>query len=100
VDGSILCTGLITVNTEDNKQAKQDFSSMSFTALGPIDIQTGGKPVIGDAVGLVINGANGAWGKPDNIKDISFTTTDTDVTDGGIYKVTVEYKTRGFNPLP
>jgi hypothetical protein len=100
VDGSVLCTGLITVNTEGNRQAKQDFSSMSFTALGPLDVQAGNNPVLGEATGLVVNGANGAWGKPENIRGISFETTDTDVRDGGIYEVTVEYKTRGFNPIP
>jgi hypothetical protein len=93
----------MTVNTENNKQAKQDFSSIAFTGLNPIDIniQRNRKLQevdIGDSIGLVVTGTNGAWGKSDNIKDIDFSLVDGDF-EAGIYEVTINYKTRGFNPL-
>ena len=94
----------MTVNTEDNKQAKKDFSSLAFTALNPIDISGGGRKLqqvdvdIGDSIGLVVTGTNGAWGKSDNIKDIDFKLVEGDFT-GGVYEVEIQYKTRGFNPL-
>ena len=46
---------------------------------------------VGDFTGLVITGSNGAWGKSENIKDISY-------TDIGNDEVEVTYKTKGFNP--
>ena len=93
----------MTVNTEDNKQAKKDFSSLAFTALNPLDIEIARNRKlqevdIGDSVGLVVTGTNGAWGKSDNIKDIDFKLVEGDFT-GGVYEVEIQYKTRGFNPL-
>ena len=73
--GDLLCNGIITVNTEGNKRAKQDFSSVAFTGLSPIDISGGTRRLysvdVGDFTGLVVTGSNGAWGKSDNIKDIT-----------------------------
>ena len=77
---------------------------MSFTGFAPLDIfTTGTDPFfganIGQATGLVITGANGAWGKPDNILNITFDNLSGD-TLKGIFEVTTDYKSRGFNPLP
>ena len=95
----LLCNGIITVNTEGNKRAKQDFSCVAFTGLSPIDISGGERRLysvdVGDFTGLVVTGSNGAWGKSENIKDISY----TDIGDD-IYEVEVTYKTKGFNPVP
>lgn len=99
-DGALQCSGIITVNTEENERAKQDFSSIAFTAQGPLDI-TDLSPLdatIGPATGLVITGSNGAWGKSDNIKDITFTPV-SGATAFGVYEIEIEYKTRGFNPV-
>ena len=97
--GDLLCNGIITVNTEGNKRAKQDFSSVAFTGLSPIDISGGSRRLysvdVGDFTGLVVTGSNGAWGKSENIKDISYTDIGND-----IYEVEVTYKTKGFNPVP
>lgn len=97
--GDLLCNGIITVNTEGNKRAKQDYSSVAFTGLSPIDISGGTRRLIsvdvGDFTGLVVTGSNGAWGKSENIKDISYTDIGND-----IYEVEVTYKTKGFNPVP
>jgi hypothetical protein len=54
---------------------------------------------LGQATGLVITGSNGAWGKSDNIKDITFSKLDGNIIAGGIFEVEIEYKTRGFNPV-
>jgi hypothetical protein len=103
-DGALQCNGIITVNTEDDKRAKQDFSSIAFTAQGPLDFTRSHPPsaTIGLARGLVITGSNGAWGKSDKIKDITF--TPNTVTPGTVtpttYEIEIEYKTRGFNPVP
>ena len=93
------------MNTENDKRAKQEFSSVAFTALSPVDISIspppGSFPIvdIGQATGLVITGSNGAWGKSDNIKDITFSNLTGDIT-FGTFEVEIEYKTRGFNPIP
>ena len=91
------------MNTENDKRAKQDFSSVAFTALVPVDISipTSGVPQgdIGQATGLVITGSNGAWGKSENIKDITFSNLAGNILDG-TFEVEIEYKTRGFNPVP
>lgn len=102
-DGDLQCNGIITVNTEDVKQAKQDFSSIAFTALTPLDINDFPNrrlqaADIGQATGLVITGTNGAWGKSDNIRGITFTPLDGSIL-GGVFEVEIEYKTRGFNPV-
>jgi len=98
-DGDLLCSGIITVNTQGIKHAKQDYSSVAFTALSPVDISQTRRRLysvdVGDFTGLVITGSNGAWGKSENIKDISYTALGND-----IYEVGVAYKTRGFNPVP
>ena len=116
---SIQCDGIITVNTEDNKHAKQDFSSISLSSLSLLtfDVEPAcvmndaadAKPMdecfdnvdVGQASGLVIDGANGAWGKPDNIKDITFKPVDRQEEGifDGIFEVEIEYKLRGFNPV-
>ncbi len=98
--GDLLCNGIITVNTEGNKRAKQDFSSVAFTGLSPIEIENPqGRRLysvdVGDFTGLVVTGSNGAWGKSENIKDISYTDIGED-----IYEVEVTYKRKGFNPVP
>lgn len=80
------------MNTKGNKRAKMDYSSLAFTTLIPI---VGGLDV-GDVTGLVVTGSNGAWGKDENIQDISY----TPLLGNGVYEVKVTYKNRGFNPVP
>jgi hypothetical protein len=91
------------VNTENHKRAKQDFSSVALTALSAFDVinVSPGPPVVDieQATGLVITGSNGAWGKSDNIKDITFSKRSGDIISGGIFEIEIEYKTRGFNPV-
>ena len=97
-EGDLLCSGIITVNTEDNKRAKQDYSSVAFTSLSPVDVSNARRLYsvdVGAFTGLVVTGSNGAWGKSENIKDISYTDIGND-----IYQVDVTYKTKGFNPNP
>lgn len=84
------------------RKRKQDFSSIAFTGQGPLDV-TDLSPLeatIGPATGLVITGSNGAWGKSDNIKDITFTPVADTSFPGGVYEIEIEYKSRGFNPVP
>ncbi len=97
-DGDLQCDGIFTVNTEDVKRAKQDFSSIAFTGLAPLDVTPLGAD-LGQATGLVITGTNGAWGKSDNIRGITFTALTGSVVPGGVFEVEIEYKTRGFNPV-
>jgi hypothetical protein len=101
-DGALQCNGIITVNTEDDKRAKQDFSSIAFTAQGPLDFTRSHPPsaTIGLARGLVITGSNGAWGESDKIKDITPKTVTRGTVTPTTYEIEIEYKTRGFNPVP
>ena len=101
----VLCDATFTVNTEDVKSSKKDFSSLTATFWAFLDnVATGAAGTAGtpldltDNIGTVVTGANGAWGKVDGVKDISFTRKENKKGDD-YYEVEIEYKTRGFNPV-
>ncbi len=97
-DGDLQCNGIITVNTADVKKANQDFSSIAFSGLAPIDVESSGNVNLGETTSVVVTGSNGAWGKTDNIRDITFTTLAGSLV-GGVFEFEIQYKTRGFNPV-
>ena len=101
----VLCDATFTVNTEDVKSAKKDFSSLTATFWAFLDnvvkplAGTAGAPLdLTDNIGTVVTGANGAWGKVDGVKDITFTRKENKAK-LSYYEVEIEYKTRGFNPV-
>lgn len=101
----VLCDATFTVNTEDMKNAKKDFSSLTATFWAFLDDSV--QPLAGRAgepldltnnIGTVVTGANGAWGKVDGVKDITFVRKTND--DGwDYYEIEIEYKVRGFDPV-
>ena len=106
-DPEVLCDATFTVNTQDVKHAKQDFSSLTATFWAFLDDIEKPKAMAGEAgkpldltsnIGTVVTGANGAWGKVDGVKDITFTRKENKIG-ADYYEVEIEYKTRGFDPV-